>query len=51
MPFGAPFAVPNTESPAGDAASPFGLPPMPGPPSSAPGWHWEPPENEEPPKP
>ncbi len=41
MPFGAPFAVPPTES--GAVPPPFGLPPVPGP-----GWHWEPPEGEEP---
>lgn len=50
MPFGAPFAVPGPDAAApGDA--PFGMPSMPGPAPgmSAPGWHWEPPENEEPP--
>jgi len=39
-PFGAPFAMPQSEG------MPFGVPPaqsMPG----APGWHWEPPEGEE----
>lgn len=50
MPFGAPFAVPGSEPPSGDTASPFGLPPIPGP-SGMPGptgWQWEPPESEEP---
>ncbi|HLI97824.1 MAG TPA: hypothetical protein VKT72_17275 [Candidatus Baltobacteraceae bacterium] len=54
MPFGAPFAVPGADPPAPGAASPFGLPPIPGPPQmppGAPGWQWEPPESEEPPKP
>ena len=53
MPFGAPFAVPGAETPfESGAASPFGLPPIPGPPQmpGAPGWQWEPPEDE-PPKP
>lgn len=51
MPFGAPFAVPGLESPPPDASSPFGLPPIPGPGQmpEPPGWHWEPPEGEEPP--
>jgi ubiquinone/menaquinone biosynthesis C-methylase UbiE len=49
MPFGAPFAVPGTEAPVGDAASPFGLPPIPGPEMPGPpAWHWEPPEADEP---
>jgi hypothetical protein len=51
MPFGAPFAVPGAE-PGPEAGSPFGLPPIPGPPPQppgTPGWHWEPPESEEPP--
>ena len=50
MPFGAPFAVPGAEVPPPDASSPFGLPPIPGPPQmpGPPGWHWEPPEGEEP---
>jgi hypothetical protein len=50
MPFGAPFAVPGAETPAGDASSPFGLPPIPGPsqmPPGFPGWQWEPPEGED----
>lgn len=54
MPFGAPFAVPGgAEAPLGDAASPFGLPPIPGPSQvpGPPGWHWEPPEADEPNKP
>jgi hypothetical protein len=41
MPFGAPFAVPGPD--AGAVPPPFGIPPVPGP-----GWHWEPPEGEEP---
>jgi hypothetical protein len=48
MPFGAPFAVPGTESAA--PMPPFGFPPVPGPPmpgAAPPGWQWEPPENEE----
>ena len=51
MPFGAPFAMPE----AGDVPqpAPFGMPPMPGPAGpgmtmNPPGWHWEPPEGEEP---
>lgn len=47
MPFGAPFAVPGNNDAA--QAAPFGMPPMPGPPApgiNPPGWHWEPPENE-----
>lgn len=38
MPFAAPFAVPE-------------IPPGPLPPAGPPGWHWEPPEGEEPPQP
>jgi hypothetical protein len=52
MPFGAPFAMPQMgEAPQ---PAPFGMPPMPGPPSpgmNPPGWHWEPPEAEDPNKP
>lgn len=54
MPFGAPFAIPGAEAPLeGEASSPFGLPPIPGPPQTpgVPGWHWEPPEENEGPKP
>lgn len=50
MPFGAPFAVPGADA-AVPGGAPFGMPPMPGPAPgmTPPGWHWEPPENEEPP--
>lgn len=46
MPFGAPFAVPGPE-PVPQTPSPFGLPPIPGPPTPAPGWQWEPPDEPE----
>lgn len=47
MPFGAPFAVTGNDA----QPAPFGMPSMPGPSipgMPGPGWHWEPPEGEEP---